>query len=366
MELETTSNQADGGESSVSLPFPKTWWGRVLYGLFITFLPVLSFTAVESLKPAWQTGRLPDYVILFLFPEASLFFFPLLAYSIVCYLLLLFMPTRFAGSFVVRVGIYTGVVLALQYSILVLMYSLDSYIYVIILIWIFPFVYSIIYRWAIARWTARKVNRGLFILIPGVLLIATLITGGSAAFLVLVALTMAAPFWSLLLSLQAAIWLFKNHETTFTLPRRFGLTAWIVAYAAALRFDILKMYELYAALPPTPPADCYIATATARGHPKFVRAWTVQRADGKSMQVNKQLQRLKCAELAVMAVNPRLHKLLRKMYDVIGKCLARAIQSPFIADAAYLILKPWEGLVGVVLKFVVPEIDSFSSKLYTN
>ena len=89
---------------------------------------------------------------------------------------------------------------------------------------------------------------------------------------ILVALTMAAPFWSLLLAVQASIWLIKNFETKVTLPRGLGLTAWAAAYIAAWRFDILKMYELYAALPPTPPPDCYIASAAARGHPRFVRS----------------------------------------------------------------------------------------------
>lgn len=347
------------------MPFPNAWWGRVFYGLFVILFPIVSFSSIDLLKPDWQTGKLSDYIVLFLFPEASLIFFPLLAYSIVCYLLFLLTPTRFARSFVMRVGIYTGVLLTLQYSILLLMYSIDLSTYVIFPVWILPFVYTIIYRWAVARWTARTVNNVLFILTPSVLLIASLFTNGSALFLVLVVLIMAAPFWSLLLAVQASLWLIKNYETKITLPRGLGLTAWLAGYAAAWRFDILKMYELYAALPPTPPPDCYIATAAARGHPGFVHAWTVQYADGKSMQVNVQLQRLKCAELALMAISPRLHTFLRQIYDVIGKWLADRMQSPFLADAAYLLLKPWEWLAGSVLRVHVPEIDSISRNMYT-
>jgi len=366
VSLEPVTEQTEIKEFPIPLPFPTAWWGRVLYGLFVTILPAFSFWAIQILKPEWQTGELQAYIILLLFPEASLLFFPLLAYSVICYLLLLLVPTRFSGSFVVRAGIYTGVLLALHYSIVVMIYSLDSFFYVIFLIWIFPFVFSVIYRWAVARWTSSKVNNALFILIPGALLIGTFITRGNFPFLVLVALTMAAPFWSFLLALQAAIWLFKNYETKLTLPRGLGLAAWMVAYIAAWRFDILKMYELYAALPPTPPPDCYIATAAARGHPQIVNSRTVQRADGKSVQVNGQLQVLKCAELALLAVNPRLHKFLRQIYDVIGKSLARRIQNPFMADMAYLLLKPWELLAGVVLKIIVPDIDLISKEIYTN
>ncbi len=364
MELETNSDQTDEKEPSTSLPFPNAWWGRALYGLFVTVLPAFSFWATELLKPEWQDGELRSYIILLLFPEASLLFFPLLAYSIICYLLLLLRPTHFAGSFVIRCGIYTGVLLALQYSVL-MVFLLDASLYIFILVWIFPIVFSVTYGWAAARWTARSVNKVLFILVPAILLIATLINSGNILIIGLMMLMIGAPFWSLLLALRAAIWLFKNYETRFTLPRGLGVTAWLVVYAAAWRFDILKMYELYAALPPNPP-NCYIATAAARGHPRFVRAWIIQRADGKSMQVNRQLQLLKCAELALMAVHPCLHELLRQIYDVIGKYLALRIQNPFLADVAYLFLKPWEWFAGLVLKIIIPEIDSISKKMYRN
>jgi hypothetical protein len=351
---------------SVLPPFPKAWWGRVFYGLFVTVLPVLSFSSIELLKPDWQTGRLSDYVVMFLLPEASWFFFPLLAYSIVCYLLLLFAPARFSKSFIVRCGIYTGVLLALQYSVLAVLYALDSMAYAIIPVWIFPFAYSMIYRWAAAKWTDQKVNKILFLLIPLAILIASLITRGSAAFLTLIVLVMAAPFWSFLLAVQASIWLVRNYETRITLPRGLGLATWIAGYSAAWRFNLLKMYELYAALPPQPPPDCYIATAAAQGHPQFVGSWRVRRTNGEFMQVNKQLQILKCAELALMVFQPRLHKMLRNAYNVIGKSMAKRMRNPFLADVAYLMLKPGEHLARLLLKIVLPEIDLISNKMYTS
>jgi hypothetical protein len=333
--------------------------------VFVTALPAFSFWAIQLLKPEWQNGELSSYITLLLFPEASVFFLPLLAYSIICYLLLLFQPIRFAQSFVVRAGVYTGVLLALQYSIVILMYALDSFAYLILLTWILPFVCLFLYRRAVARWSAPRVHKVLFILIAGVLLIGAVVTRAGVPFFVLIGLTMAAPFWSFLLAVRASIWLIKNYETKITLPRGLGLTAWAGAYVAAWRYDLLKMYELYAALPPEPPPDCYIATAAAHGHTKLVHSWSVRRADGKSLQVNVQLQRLKCAELALLAVNPRLHKLLRNLYDVIGRFLARRIQNPFLADVAYLLLKPSECLARLLLQLVLPEIDSISRTIYT-
>lgn len=365
MTMETVPDPMDAKVSPVSLPFPTTWWGRVFYALFITLLPIFSFWATDLLKPEWQNGQLGSYIILLLFPEASLLFFPLLIYSVICYLLLMLRPTHFARAFVIRAGVYTGVLLALHYSIVVLVYAFDSYAYIVALIWIFPLVFSPLYRWAASKWTAASVNTVLFILVSGALLIVTLLTRGNTLVLVFVALIMAAPFWSFLIALRAAVWLYKNYEATFTLSHGLGLTAWFGVYAAAWRYDILKMYELYAALPPQPPPDCYIATAAAHGHPRFVRVWAVQRADGKPMQVNRQLQLLKCAEFALMAIYPRWHKRLRRVYDLIGKFLARKIQNPFLADMAYLCLKPLEWLAGIILKLIIPEIDLISSKIYT-
>lgn len=368
MNLEPDAIQIDAQEASIPLPFPQAWWGRVFYGLFVAVLPAFSFWATDLLKPEWQNGQLSSYIILLLFPQASIFFFPLLAYSIICYLLLLYMPARFSQSFIVRAGIYTGALLALQYSIVVLLYALyepDSFIYALIPVWILPFVYSRLHRWAVSKWTAVKVNKALFILVLGGSLISALITTGGILFLIMVGLTMAAPFWSFLLALRTGIWLCKNHETKLIPSHGIGLAAWITTYVAAWRYDILRMYELYAALPPQPPPDCYIATAAAHGHTKLVRSWTVQLADGKFMRVNEQLQTLKCAELALKAVAPRVHKFARKIYDVGGKRLAREIRNPLMADFAYLLLKPFEWMAKFCLRFIIGNVRSRSIGMYS-
>ncbi len=365
MSLETDIDPTDATTEPVALPFPTSVWGRVLYGLFVTILPVFSFWATDLLKPEWQNGELSSYIILLLFPQASILFFPLLAYSIVCYLLILLVPARFSQVFVVRAGIYTGILLALQYSIILFTFSLGVYSYAIFLIWFVPFIFPLIYRWAVSKWTAVRVNKVMFVLVLASLIIVTLITRGGTLFLVMIGLTIVAPFWSFLLALQAGTWLYKNYESKLTLYRGLGLVAWLVTYAIAWRYDILKMYELYAALPPQPPPDCYIATAAAQGHPRVVGSRLVQRADGKSMQVNGQLQVLKFAELALLAVNPRWHTALRRFYDVVGKSLARRIHNPILADFAYLMLKPFEWLARWLLKVVVPEIDALTEKIYT-
>ena len=107
--------------------------------------------------------------------------------------------------------------------------------------------------------------------------------------------------------------------------------------------------EVYASLPESPP-DCYIATASAQGHQKFVKSMPVLLANGQVMQVNAQLKTLKYAEFALMAISPRTHKFLRKIYDVIGQALAKKITRPILADISYLALKPFEWTAKIVLK----------------
>lgn len=364
MSTEPALEQSEVQEQPVPLPFPSAWWGRVLYGLFVTILPIISFGATTLLKPEWQDGKLSSYIILLLFPKASLLFFLLLAYSIVCYWLFLYAPTRFSRSFVIHLGIYTGVVLAFQYCIIVLVYSLDSYIYILFTVWLFSLIVPWIYRRAVAAWTTSRVNIFLLVFVVVVVLVGTLLTRGSLPFLILIFLIMVAPLWSFLIALRAAIWLFKNHESSLTFQRGLGIAAWGAVYVLAWRYDILKMFELYTALPPQPPPDCYIATAAAQGHPRFVGSHRVHRDDGKSLRVNGQLQRLKCAELALMIVNPRVHRVLRRIYDVVGKSLARRMKNPFVADVAYLLLKPFEWMAYSVLKRLLPDVDVFITRFY--
>src|SRR5215510_7498894 len=109
MSLESTPDLTP--EESALSKFPVTGWWRVLYGLFIVTLPSFSFWVISALKPEWQSGQLDDYLALLLQPEAAVFFLALLAYSIICYILLLIHADRFSSLFVVRLGVYTGVLL---------------------------------------------------------------------------------------------------------------------------------------------------------------------------------------------------------------------------------------------------------------
>jgi len=367
MTLESTNSPNEMNEPTTSAEFPVRGWWRILYSLFVVALPAFSFWVVPALKPEWQSGDLQDYLALLLQPEASLFFLILLTYSVICYLLLLIIPDRSSSVFATRLGIYAGVLLALQYSVVMFLYLSDNkYSFTVFLLWLFPLYYTRIDQWTVRKWGRQRARLGLMVLILLASVIVAVINREQfyPLFLALVGLVIAAPFWSFLIAGQAALWLIRNYETPFSMPRGLGVTAWLAAYGIAWRYDILKMFELYSRLPTEPP-NCYIATAAAHGHPTFVGSQTVQLTNGESMQVNRQLQIFKCAELALLAVAPRLHKILRKMYDLIGKPLARKIQHPILADAAYLFLKPFEWMAKFILRLIIGNAQFDSISIYS-
>jgi hypothetical protein len=125
---------------------------------------------------------------------------------------------------------------------------------------------------------------------------------------------------------------------------------WLAAYFAAWRFAVHSAVKAYAALPVDPPNHaCYIATAAAAGHPRLVRSYEIVTASGEMRRINSQLATLKCGELALRQSLPRVHHVLRRIYDRVGPPLARRIRNPWLADIAYLTLKPLEWMTRVFL-----------------
>lgn len=367
MKVENNSLPVETNIPSSQQQFPVRGWRRIWYALFVIVFPSFSFWGIAALKPEWQSGDMRDYLALLLSAEASLIFLFLLAYSVICYILLLIDPDRFAKWFLIRFGIYSGILLALQYSILLLLFLVNNvYSLAVLLVWFLPFYFPKLYHMTIEKWVRRYVSVWvlLIVVIAYGILIVIFEQAITPLFLIFIGMVASAPFWSFLLAGQAALWLYKHYETRLTLPRGLGVTAWLASYVAAWRYDILKMYELYAQLPPEPPT-CYIATAAAQGHLNFVGSRAIQLANGKSMQVNRQLQIFKCAELALMAIAPRLHKFVRRIYDVLGKSLARKIQNPFLADVAYLSLKPFEWIAQSVLRLIIGDVQAYSNYIYT-
>ena len=142
-----------------------------------------------------------------------------------------------------------------------------------------------------------------------------------------------------------------------------GVVSWLGGYLAAWRLALHEAHEVYASLPSTPP-DCYVSTAAARGHLCIVQTRRVTTRNGATSPVNTQMQRLKCAELAPMALTPRAHRVCRRTCDTVGPPLAAALRRAILADAAYLLLKPTEWATIACLRALLPSVDELVSKTY--
>lgn len=364
METETSST-----EETKPLPVPQSRWDRLLYALIVIVLPIVCFSLIDLLKPDWQSGQISDYVRILLLPRAAWFFFPFLIYSLICLLLLLVAPKRFAAYFTVRFGVYTGIVLAFQYIALALgtyfgMVGAISAGILILSKWIYSKIKP---KWRIGY---------LFILLVLVFTTALILWHPSlqtesltsfftnAPFGILIAILAASPGLCFAVMTTTSVKLFKIYEIRrlFLFWPAATLIAWLAAYAFAWRFSVLQAVEIYHSLPTSPP-NCYIATASARGHKRIVHAKMLATTNG-AVWVTTQLQVLKCGELALMALAPRFHHCLRAVYDVFGYALAKRLTNPFLADLAYLMLKPFEWTTILTLKAIVPEINEYVRPFY--
>jgi hypothetical protein len=251
-----------------ALPVPHSVGGRVLYAVATMVLPAICFLLADLLKPEWQSGQLSAYASLLLGPWVTLFFASFLAYAVVCLALLLIAPERFARFFVVRLGIYSGFLLALQYAV-----PIVGGLFLCGAPWPLWWGFQTTQRRFGAK-RARNIALGLVVACVVLIGAASIFTYGAPLTLVLVVLSAGAPFWCLNIAAVVSFRLLRDYELKgrLTAWHVVGPLAWLGAFGTAWRFAVLRMWEVYATLPPQPP-DCYVATAAAQGHPRFVGSW---------------------------------------------------------------------------------------------
>ena len=131
--------------------------------------------------------------------------------------------------------------------------------------------------------------------------------------------------------------------------RRLDVIGWFSMLAVTIAVKIPLAMRAFEALPVERPSgygDCFVVSAAARGHPRFVGSY-YDRAVGRS--VNSQLHTLRAFEHRLAQRHPALHHRLRRLYNRIGPPIAAYIRSPLSADVMYLLLKPAEWLARLYL-----------------
>jgi hypothetical protein len=343
--------------------------------------------------PAWQSGAIHDYFAFLLSGRAGYVFFPLLIYSIICFLIALFDLRNLSDTVAVQLGVYSGVLLAFHFSTVLFIVTFQVAAPGIRLLGL-PLAIALANLVPIGIWYVLRLavqglkfltedralaQAGLFV---GVILTFSLIlivasfdsteaVTGVACLpfgIAIAASLFCCAYWAFGAYLAVAIQLARRnwHRMQFRLSQLLIVFTWLAAYLAACRASVVIALAEYAKLPTSPPSDCYIATAAARGHRGLVGAWGVSLADGRTLWVNEQLLTLKCGELAIRTLCPKLHRALRLIYDRLGPCLAKYMTHPLLADAAYLSLKPCEWATQAALYLLLGEAGSALRSTYAD
>lgn len=323
--------------------------GPILW--FTVILPFLFFWTTGGLVAEWQTGEPADYVSTAFSHDVGFWFAPWFAFAAMSAALFWEEPER--GTWVVRLGLWSGVVLSLQYFTASLVRTGSNAIYLLVpvlLVGVAAWMGRLPWAWMGGGIVALPFLGALWPIFSTDLGLNPL----SVALVALIAFWAGTPLWSFLVYshlLGCAI---------ARVPRRpirqwsgVGVVAWLAAYAATLAIAARRMEEVYARLPTSPPEHCYVATAAARGHRSVVGSWVCRSDHGKTFPLNRQLQILKAAERVLRERLPRLHRSIRAVYDPLGAALARRLSHPLLADLAYFSLKLPEGAAWCIVSWDV-------------
>ena len=354
-----------------NLDWDWPWWAKPAFLLSGVILPLICLAIGVPDMRFWKSDNPADYAELLLAHKSSAPLYPFFIYNMICMTLLVVRPVRYAKIFIVRLGIYTGLVLALQYWLLFgisLMQGERSAEAIVIFAGLSVLAVG---GPMLAGWFVTYSARGFWLE-----LVVTTAIGFSTAvviifpyvvlLIILVVLLCSTP-WAVAAYAIMAVFVFRNSGVgglRFTLARLLGVTTWAAAYCGAWRTAYLVMLQEYAKLPKTPPGNCYICTAAARGHRRLVRSEERLLPGGTVRRVNDQTRYFKAAELLLAAVSPGGHRLCRRIYDCLGPRLAALLIHPVVADVAYLSLKPLEWAVRAGLALLLPECHASIKRLY--
>lgn len=341
---------------------PLSWWARSAFIFAGILIPIgshlLSLSGAPT-APLWQTGELGDKLSFILSPQAGFVFYPLMIYAIACLTLYLIFDSDKRVAFWVQLGIYGGVPVALWYSIVLDITIIDSPGEILLVIGQFGGPLAIYVLLRFFEWLHRKtiIPIGWYIIaiiVVGGILVGCVFDPDSTLGLVvggpMVASLTCGPVWAFLVYTYASLRLLRdprNPGQLETLEKLSGVLYFAYAFAAC-PISVLFSLNKYSSLPTQPVSQCYVVTAAARGHRRFVGS-KIELIDGIELPINTQLSRLWAFERLLKQTWPQGHHTLRFIYDGIGPKLAARVSNPWLADMAYLSLKPVEWTATVLL-----------------
>lgn len=147
----------------------------------------------------------------------------------------------------------------------------------------------------------------------------------------------------MLVPLYVAVWYWVRTVQSIK-ESKLGLKAYVSAMIGSLPFWIGSVWwskHTYAALPDVAPG-CFIVTAAGRGHRRLVGPFFEIERKGRTLRANRQLITLWQFENIWQTKSPQSHRVFRRFYNRFGPIMAAQIKSPWLADLAYIAIKPVE------------------------
>lgn len=108
----------------------------------------------------------------------------------------------------------------------------------------------------------------------------------------------------------------------------------------------------------------YLCTAAAQGHSRVVKPLRTGLRGGRRIVINHQLCVANAFEELLQEKMPLFRRLLRRVYDAIGCPLARRIHTPIAADVAYIVIKPLEWIMVLILYLVEAKPENRIARQY--
>lgn len=328
--------------------------------LFACLLPVVCFFMWEIyLDPTWQSGD-KTFIGLLMGPTWSWYFWPLLLVAAISLVMAGGKMTSMRYG-LIQTGLYTGIVLGIHYSVLMSLSLFNDHSLFWVVGLVLQYVLSaLVYGLLIKRPILLGWIVGVYLLVGGVVVMGGYFFNESTTlgsiFVPLLFFPVLGPGLYTLVFIRNSVEIRKWQHSNQNLLVWF--LGWLGLYGAAWYFTWQAAVKFYAQLPVEPPGDCYIASAAAKGHRKWVKHEVVILPSGKPFLLNRQLQVLKTAELGIKALYPKGHRAMRMIYDRCGPFLVHnwVCRSKWHADLAYLFLKPVEWAANALIRFLFPEM----------
>ena len=251
---------------------PSDWPVRAAWLFAGVVLPFFCLLISYPAGPTWQSGKLNAYAQLLLSHKSSMAQYPFLLYSMICMVLVVLQPARFSNRTLVRLGIFTGVLLAAEHW-LVFQFACSDLTDIALSVllsavavfvpWLLTWLFGLLVQKFGKEPVLVIVSLGGFLIVIFYFPLA-----------VIIVLWCSTP-WALASYLAVSIHLVRGDGRTsfrFSLAQLLIAFAWLSAHLGAWRISFLVMLREYASLPTSPSGGCFGCTAVAKGHFRVVRS----------------------------------------------------------------------------------------------